>query len=110
MDDYVMQIKEYIAEHPVVNIVKIREDLKINERDLLYLIKEKRIELKAESLSGLENCTCVKCGKPTLGEKYCNDCKNEMAQSMMDASENLKQKIEKSMKSKGVVTALRDKQ
>jgi bifunctional DNA-binding transcriptional regulator/antitoxin component of YhaV-PrlF toxin-antitoxin module len=110
LDDYVMQIRDYIAEHPGRNIISIRDDLGIPEKDILYLIKEKRIELVQDDDESPSNGVCARCGKPVLMEKYCRECKEEMALTMMNVSNELKAKIQSNAnKRQGVMNALHDK-
>ncbi len=91
---YVTRIRDFIYEHPDTSISYLCDELDISEKDILYLIRENRIELtpKDGDLKGARK-VCVRCGKPSLTEKYCRECKAELAKKMMGATENMRSKM-----------------
>lgn len=92
LDDIVVEIKEYIADNPRANVMSICRELDIEEKDILYLMREQRIELTQVNPDKL-GFVCATCGEPTLGEKYCKQCKEKMSAEMLGATEAIKGNI-----------------
>lgn len=110
IDDYVVKIRDYIAENPNANIFMLRDELEIPEKDILYLIKENRIEVSEKEAESISR-QCAKCGKPVLGERYCNDCKNEIAATMLQATQTLQAKMRNADNRKaGVLNTIHQKE
>ncbi|MCH5185064.1 MAG: hypothetical protein J1F64_02960 [Oscillospiraceae bacterium] len=106
LDNMVSLIRDYISEHPGTGMIQIRDDLEISEKDILFLIKEERIEFAGSDV-GTSDGVCAKCGKPVLMEKYCRECKEQMTQTMLDASDKIKKNIDANAKhTVGVLDAL----
>lgn len=106
LDDVVFDIKNYLSENPSANVMNICKNLEIDEKDILYLIREQRIELTQIDLDKV-GVVCAKCGKPTLGEKYCRECKEKMSEDLLGATEKIRENIvSTSKKSVGVVNTL----
>ncbi len=109
MDDTVLRIRDYLDENPGANVVSIRDELDIPEKDILFLIKEKRIEFTQIDTSSIRG-NCAKCGKPVIAEKYCRECKEKMSQEMLNVTNKMREDIQNvADKNKGVMNALHDK-
>lgn len=106
LDDIVVEIKNYLADNPVANVMKICKELEVDEKDILYLMREQRIELTQIDVSKL-GFACASCGEPTLGEKYCKNCKEKMSEEMLGATQAIKGRMsEKGKKVISVVNTL----
>lgn len=92
LDDIVTEIKNYISDNPRANVMVLRRELDIDEKDILYLIREQRIELTQVDADKL-GFVCASCGEPTLGEKYCRNCKEKMSEQLLGATEAIKGSI-----------------
>ncbi len=79
-------IRNYLDEHPGrVNIPRLAEDTEVDERMIMHLVDEGRLD--TNNLSG-KGISCRLCGSPVAsgGNSMCNDCKNSLARQL-DASQ-----------------------
>jgi uncharacterized protein len=78
LDDKYILARNYLDKNENSNIRRVAEEAGIDEKSLLFLIREGRITLRGES----ESVTCLKCGTPILSGKYCNHCKEKLMKTL----------------------------
>lgn len=92
LDDIVFEIKNYLAENPNSNVMSICRNLEIDEKDILYLIREQRIELTHVDMASIGSI-CASCGEPTTDGKYCRKCREKMSEDLLSAKEKVEGNI-----------------
>lgn len=70
LDQAFYKVREYLYKDPDANIDKISEDTEVPRKIILQMLREGRLELKAE-VSGL---TCRSCKAPISAGMYCSGC------------------------------------
>ncbi|MBQ5386657.1 MAG: flagellar protein [Lachnospiraceae bacterium] len=73
------EVKEYIRENPKQGIKEIAEATGTTTQQLQQWVREERLEFSADSDIML---TCESCGAPIRTGRFCEKCKNNMANSM----------------------------
>lgn len=73
LDQAFYKVREYLYKYPNANIDKISEETEVPRKTILQMLKEGRLELKAEA-SGL---TCRTCKAPVSAGLYCPGCLHE---------------------------------
>ena len=66
---------------------KVAKENNVSMKRIRQWIKEERLELSDPLLSGI---TCEKCGVPICTGRYCERCKTNMANNLMNAFEKPK--------------------
>lgn len=87
VDDEFAKVKEYVLENKGASVEKVAKDNDVSMKKIRQWIKEERLELTDPLLSGI---TCEKCGIPICTGRYCEGCKANMANSLMNAFEKPK--------------------
>lgn len=72
-----VQVKEYIEENKKASISQISEDNQVSMSQLRQWIREERLIFSEDSLVGID---CEICGKTIRTGRFCDSCKNTMAQ------------------------------
>ena len=72
-------VKEFIREHPKMGIKQIAEETGVTTNQLQQWVREERLEFSADSDIMLN---CESCGAPIRTGRFCEKCKNNMANSM----------------------------
>lgn len=80
LDDKYITVRNFLDKNENSNISQVAEETSVDEKSLLYLIREGRITLRGASESG--PVTCLKCGEPILTGKYCNKCKEKLMKTL----------------------------
>ncbi len=75
--DFIL-IKDYIYDYPEANVSQIAKDTKVEEKVILYFLKEGRLTVKSED-TGLK---CEKCGKIIHSGRFCGMCKLKLENSL----------------------------
>lgn len=78
----------------VNNVKSIADASGVDEKSLLYLIREGRLILKGEAAT----VSCLKCGAPIYSGKYCEKCKADLVrklESTRDAMSGVLKQAEK---------------
>lgn len=78
LDDKYVTVRNYLDKNRNSNIRIVAEETGVDEKSILFLMREGRIELRGES-SGLN---CLKCGTPIYSGKYCDKCKGNLMQTL----------------------------
>ncbi|MDF2821739.1 MAG: hypothetical protein K0R15_2180 [Clostridiales bacterium] len=82
VEDKFQDVKKYIRETPKASLTQISEDNEVSLSIIRKWIKEERLIFTADSLVGIE---CESCGTMIRTGKYCERCKQEIANTMGNA-------------------------
>jgi len=76
------QVKEYIREHPGASMREITEENDVSNQQIQQWVREERLEFTEDSPIQM---SCENCGKRIPTGRFCDDCKNKMANGLSDA-------------------------
>ncbi len=104
-------VKEYIYEHDGVTITEVSEATGVPAQRILRYLKEERLELNGTGGGIL--LSCESCGTAILSGRYCESCKNDLANGLRREVVGLAKKPEKagveSLEKNKMYTAIRRK-
>ncbi len=75
LDQEFRLVRDYLYDHREADITEISRETGVSERSILQFLKEERLTLSVPS----ENIRCEHCGKPVMGGKICEDCRNRLS-------------------------------
>jgi uncharacterized protein len=111
LDNKYIIVRNYLDKNRTANINQVAEETEIDDKSLLFLIREGRLSLHGE---GAE-IPCMKCGVPISSGKYCDKCKGNLVQalentisSMESSTKPAQPKPAQSANSKGRLHILND--
>ena len=76
LEDKFTEVKAYIYEHRGASVVEVSEATEVTVKQIKQWIREERLVLSDATEVGI---TCEKCGKPIRSGRFCEKCKNKMA-------------------------------
>jgi flagellar protein len=92
VEDDFKKVRDYLYDHPGADIKEVSEVTGVEEKIILKLLRQDRIEVIDEENSILK---CKRCGKPIKSGRMCDDCKKiEFAKSLQDAGNEIKNSID----------------
>lgn len=91
LEEKFQRVKEYIREHPGVGIQQVSEECDVETSYINQWLREERLELTEGSPLML---TCMSCGELIRSGKYCEKCKNNIANGFRDAMRGQKPAVE----------------
>ena len=71
--------KEYIDEHPAATINEVSEECDVSARQIEQWIRQERLMITEGSSIGI---TCERCGVSIKSGRFCERCKNKMANNL----------------------------
>jgi hypothetical protein len=74
LDDKYVTVRNYLDKNPRGTLTIIAEETGVDEKSLLFLMREGRISLR-DSGSSLD---CLMCGAKIASGRYCNKCKDKL--------------------------------
>jgi transposase-like protein len=77
-------VKEYIRENPRASIQEISEENGVTTNQIRQWIREERLQFSDDSPVGIE---CENCGATIRTGRFCDNCKNNMANSLSKSIE-----------------------
>ena len=80
-------VKEYIRQNPNASIQEISDDNEVTTAQIRQWIREERLQFAENSPIGIE---CEGCGATIKTGKYCENCKNNMANALSQSIEKPK--------------------
>ena len=86
MDDYFIQVRDYLDDNPNASIEKVSEETEISQRVIMYLIKEGRVIMKGEGKAFDDTLTCEICKIPIFEGRICETCKKNLAKAIDNTS------------------------
>ncbi len=78
MEAKFQEVKEYIREHKGVGINEVAEACDVEASQITQWLRDDRLEVTEDSAMML---SCEGCGAPIRSGKYCDRCRNSMANS-----------------------------
>ncbi len=81
------KVKEYIRENPKVSMQQIADDNEVTTNQIRQWIREERLQFTDDSDIGIE---CENCGATIKTGRFCENCKNTMANNLSSAIEKPK--------------------
>lgn len=82
LEEKFQEVKNYLNAHPGTNIDQVSKETEVSVKQIKEWIREERLVLSSEL--GGEIC-CEQCGKPIRSGRYCDSCRNAMANNLMSA-------------------------
>ena len=79
LDDKFDQVKEYIYNNPGVGIQEVAEENEVSVSQIKRWVREERLAFSNDSSIGLD---CEVCGKMIKTGRFCNMCKDKMANKL----------------------------
>ena len=79
LDDKFDQVKEYIYNNPGVGIQEVSEENEVSVSQIKRWVREERLAFSNDSSIGLD---CEVCGKMIKTGRFCNLCKDKMANKL----------------------------
>ena len=76
------KVRDYIRENPHANIQQISDECEVSVQQINQWVREERLEFSKDSPIMLE---CENCGDPIRSGRYCEKCKNSMANNLTSA-------------------------
>lgn len=84
VDEAFFRIKDYLYKHPNADAVEISEELVLDQRIVLFLIDNKRLEMVKKGVS-----QCTMCGKAVIGNRLCTECREKIGKRLGQARQSL---------------------
>ena len=82
MEAKFQEVKEYIRSNPGVGIQDVAENCDVEPSQIQQWIREERLSL---SVAGADGIVCETCGKPIRTGRFCEKCKNNMANALAES-------------------------
>lgn len=73
-------VKEYIYENPGSTAYEVSEATGVSVEKIMKFLREERLELSSDNTNLL--LECESCGRPIKSGRYCEECKNQIANEM----------------------------
>lgn len=91
LEDKFQQVKEYINNNPRVPLAMIADDNEVTVTQLKQWVREERLVFTEDSVVAIE---CENCGATIRTGRYCQKCKDTMANRLTNAFKPPEPKIE----------------
>lgn len=78
-------VRDYIYDHPNEGIQEIADATEVDERSILELLRDGRLELDSQS-SALQ---CERCGSSITTGRYCDRCQSNLSNELKRAQESI---------------------
>ena len=79
LEEKFAEVKEYIYQNPKASITMVAEATEVSGKQIKQWIREDRLVLSEPSPDGV---LCENCGTPICSGRYCDACKNRMANNL----------------------------
>ena len=76
------RVRDYIRENPRANMQEIADQCEVTIRQINEWVREERLEFSKDSQIML---MCESCGEPVRTGRFCEKCKNNMANNLTSA-------------------------
>ena len=91
LEDKFHEVKEYLEEHPGASVEQTATDNDISTKQIRQWVREERLILSTATEAGI---VCEKCGKPIRTGRFCERCKERMANEFQNAYQKPEPKME----------------
>lgn len=89
LDEKYVTVRNYLDKYPGGTMSSVAEGAKVDEKSVLFLVREGRLALRSESSS----VTCMKCGVPIQSGKYCEKCKGDLVRTFESTRSSMESNI-----------------
>lgn len=79
LDQKYILVRNYLDRDRSANVMMVAQETGVDEKSILYLIREGRIALLSSDGTAI---TCLKCGAAILSGRYCDKCKSSLMQDL----------------------------
>lgn len=79
LEDKFIKVRDYIREHESASMKEISEENDISVKQLKQWVREERLTFSSKSPVGIE---CENCGAMIRTGRFCDKCKNNMANNL----------------------------
>ena len=76
LEDKFVKVKDYIRQHELASMKEISEENEVSVKQLRQWVREERLTFSSKSPVGIE---CENCGAMIRTGRFCEKCKNNMA-------------------------------
>lgn len=83
-------VKQYIQNHQHATVMEVAKECDVSEKQIRQWVREERLEMS----SATAEFVCENCGTPINSGRYCPKCKAELANSLTNALNKDKPKVE----------------
>ncbi len=91
LENKFQEVRKYLEENPLANINIVSEDCEVSVKQIKQWVREERLTFSESSMDGV---ACEKCGKMIRTGKYCDECKNKIANNLQTAYTSTPQRKE----------------
>ncbi len=102
LEEKFSQVKDYLEDNPHATIPEIAKDNEVSTRQIEQWVREERLYFSDDSPYGIG---CERCGKIIKTGRFCDSCRNDMANTFQNAYQKKEAPKPKSSR----VTSERDK-
>lgn len=89
LDSKYLAVRNYLDKNTEANISRVAEETGVDDRSLLFLIREGRITLRGESSA----IKCLKCGAEVFSGKYCDKCKDGLVRQLQTTKSSMESSL-----------------
>jgi hypothetical protein len=89
LEDKFQEVKEYLLKNPNASVEQTARENDVSTKQIKQWVKEERLILTSPTESGI---VCENCGKPICTGRFCEACKANMANDLMNAIDRPKPK------------------
>ena len=95
LDEKFSVVKQYIYDNPMATIQQISEENDVSIQQLNNWVREERLSFSEDSMIGIE---CENCGTMIRTGRFCQSCKEKLANSLSNAYRKEPQAPQKNIK------------
>lgn len=88
LDSKYIIVRNYLDKNKSANLRQVADDTGVDEKSLLYLIREGRLSLHGED----GKVICLKCGASIETGKYCEKCKGNLVHDLENTISAMEEK------------------
>lgn len=86
LDHKYVKLRNHLDEKPSSTLPELSESTGVDEKSILFLVREGRLMLKTASA----DIKCIRCGAAVVSGRYCEACKAGIMQSLSNPREESK--------------------
>ena len=92
LDDKFQEVKAYLEAHVNASVEEVSRENDVSVKQIRQWVREERLTFAEGSLDGIE---CERCGKLIRTGRFCEACKNQVANNLMSAYDKPSQALKK---------------
>ena len=82
LEEKFQEVKAFLEENPNSSVETVAEELDVSVNQIRQWIRVERLSL---SVAGADGIVCETCGKPIRTGRFCEKCKNNMANALAES-------------------------